>query len=53
MYNENKIKRVRKLLTGVSLVIALMIGFGIGSLGKQEAVKKLRNQKLRKQNLRL
>lgn len=46
MYNENKIKQFRKLLTGVALVIALMIGFGIGSLGKQEAVKKIEKPKV-------
>lgn len=46
MYNENKIKQVRKLLVGIALVIALMIGFGIGSLGKQDAVKKVEKPKV-------
>lgn len=46
MYNENKMKRVRKLLIGVSVVIALIIGFGVGSLGKKEANKEVEKPKV-------
>lgn len=46
MYNENKMKRVRKLLIGVSVVVALIIGFGVGSLGKKEANKEVEKPKV-------
>lgn len=46
MYNENKMKRVRKLLIGVSVVVALIIGFGVGSLGKKEANKEVEKPKM-------
>lgn len=46
MYNENKMKRVRKLLIGVSVAIALIIGFGVGSLGKKEANKEVEKPKV-------
>ncbi|WP_339011579.1 hypothetical protein VNN36_07245 [Lactococcus garvieae] len=46
MYNENKMKRVRKLLIGVSVIVALIIGFGVGSLGKKEANKEVEKPKV-------
>lgn len=46
MYNENKMERVRKLLIGVSVVVALIIGFGVGSLGKKEANKEVEKPKV-------
>lgn len=46
MYNENKMKRVRNLLIGVSVVVALIIGFGVGSLGKKEANKEVEKPKV-------
>lgn len=46
MYNENKMKRVRKLLIGVSVVVALIIGLGVGSLGKKEANKEVEKPKV-------
>lgn len=46
MYNENKMKRVRNLLIGVSVVVALIIGFGLGSLGKKEANKEVEKPKV-------
>lgn len=46
MYNENKMKRVRKLLIGVSVVVALIIGFGVGSLGKKEENKEVEKPKV-------
>lgn len=46
MYNENKMKRVKKLLIGVSVVVALIIGFGVGSLGKKEANKEVEKPKV-------
>ncbi|USJ19915.1 MULTISPECIES: hypothetical protein [Lactococcus] len=39
-------KRVRKLLIGVSVVVALIIGFGVGSLGKKEANKEVEKPKV-------
>ncbi|MFK4899146.1 hypothetical protein [Lactococcus petauri] len=39
-------KRVRKLLIGVSVAIALIIGFGVGSLGKKEANKEVEKPKV-------
>ena len=46
MYNENKMKRVRKLLIGVSVIVALIIGFGVGSLGKKEENKEVEKPKV-------
>lgn len=46
MYNENKMKRVRKLLIGVSVIVALIIGFGVGSLGKKEKNKEVEKPKV-------
>lgn len=46
MYNENKMKRVRKLLIGVSVIVALIIGFGVGSLGKKEENKEVEKTKV-------
>ncbi|QQC72701.1 hypothetical protein I6I20_08285 [Lactococcus garvieae] len=39
-------KRVKKLLIGVSVVVALIIGFGVGSLGKKEANKEVEKPKV-------
>ncbi|WP_285011276.1 hypothetical protein [Lactococcus garvieae] len=39
-------KRVRKLLIGVSVIVALIIGFGVGSLGKKEANKEVEKPKV-------
>lgn len=46
MYNENKMKRVKKLLIGVSVIVALIIGFGVGSLGKKEENKEVEKPKV-------
>ncbi|MHC8529263.1 hypothetical protein ACYYIR_07235 [Lactococcus garvieae] len=39
-------KRVRKLLIGVSVIVALIIGFGVGSLGKKEENKEVEKPKV-------